>query len=57
MEKANPISSKQANQYDSLWAHAEACIELQGRVPNLLAVDYWSVGSLIEVVNRINGVG
>ena len=53
----NPVLAKRANRRESLEAHARACVAHAGRAPNVLNVDYWSVGSVVDVVGELNGVG
>ena len=53
----NPVLAKRANRRESLNAHARACVAHAGRVPNVLVVDYWSVGSVVGIVDELNGVG
>jgi len=49
--------AEQANQAEVLWAQIERCRELRGIRPNLLAVDFYGVGDLIEVVAELNAQG
>ena len=42
------------NQKDFLQTRLEACTERVGRQTNLLAVDFWSLGDVVEVVNTNN---
>jgi len=51
----NPAASKAANTYDSLWKHVSRCTAEQKK-PNAVMVDFWSVGDLLQVVEKMNGV-
>jgi hypothetical protein len=42
------------NVKDFLQTRLEACTERVGRRTNLLAVDFWSIGDVVEVVNIYN---
>ncbi len=40
-----------------LLARAQACRRIRGRLPNLVAVDFYRRGDVLGVVNTLNGVG
>lgn len=42
------------NEKDFLQARLDACTEIVGRRTNFLAVDFWSIGDVVEVVNLNN---
>ncbi len=42
------------NMKDFLQTRLDACTEMIGRRTNLLAVDFWSIGDVVEVVNSNN---
>jgi hypothetical protein len=46
--------SEEINQKDFLQARLDACTEIVGRRTNFLAVDFWSLGDVVEVVNNNN---
>jgi hypothetical protein len=35
---------------------AQKCERLRGHIPNLVAVDFYGVGDLMRVVDKLNGV-
>jgi hypothetical protein len=45
-----------ANARDVLLARGEACTSERGRLPNILAVDFYADGDLFDVVDVLNGV-
>ena len=53
----NRVDAAIVNDYDFLLARAEQCAEERGQVPNFVAVNFYSQGDLIDVVNTLNGVG
>ena len=54
----NPVAdiedSDIANQYDVLMEHVEKCRQETGYFPNQILVDFYSKGSVLEVVHQIN---
>lgn len=42
------------NMKDFLQNRLDGCTEIIGRRTNLLAVDFWSIGDVVEVVNSNN---
>jgi len=53
---SSPENAAQVNVYDVLWPRVEKCREESGRIPNFVAVDFVSIGDLMRVVDRLNGV-
>jgi len=52
-----PALAEEANARDTLQGRADACTEAWGRPPTILAVDFYEIGALFEVVDALNGVG
>ena len=52
-----PSNAKIVNAHDFLLARARRCERERGRLPNLLAVDFYRTGDLFEVVADLNGLG
>jgi hypothetical protein len=48
--------AKVVNQHDFLTARVERCRRIRGAFPNLIAVDFASVGDVVGVAAEINGV-
>jgi hypothetical protein len=46
-----------ANTYDVLMARARECQRVRGRLPSIIAVDFYATGDLLEVVRTLNGLG
>jgi hypothetical protein len=51
-----PSNAREVNAYDTLLARARACQKLRGRLPNLIAVDFYRRGQLLPVTRTLNGV-
>jgi hypothetical protein len=51
-----PSNAEQVNGYQALLARARKCQQLRGQIPNLVAVDFYGVGDLMRVVDKLNGV-
>jgi hypothetical protein len=51
-----PSIAKQVNAYDRLLARARKCEQARDQVPNLVAVDFYGLGDLTRVVDKLNGV-
>src|SRR5437899_474943 len=51
-----PSNAAIVNAYDFLLARARACRQQRGRLPNILAVDFYDVGDLFRVVRTLNGL-
>jgi len=52
-----PSNAELVNAGEALLARARGCRRERGRLPNLLAVDFYRSGNLFEVVGELNGVG
>jgi hypothetical protein len=54
----NPKPSNAAivNAYDALLARARQCRKERGRLPSLIAVDFYRTGDLLRVARTLNGV-
>lgn len=53
---ADPDTSAKANEFQLLLDRALKCKQERGLVPNLVAVNFWGEGSVVDVVDEINGV-
>jgi len=51
---ASEESAAQANAFDVLYPRAAGCLEETGRMPNFIAVDFYSIGDVLAVVDRLN---
>jgi hypothetical protein len=51
-----PSNAEMVNSYDFLLRRARRCQQTRGRVPNLVAVDFYATGDLMRVVQTLNGV-
>lgn len=51
-----PSNAAIVNAYDFLLKRARACRDQRNRPPNIVAVDFYSVGDLFRVVRTLNGV-
>lgn len=51
-----PENGERVNRFDVLWPRVERCREEAGRIPNFVVVDFVSIGDLVAVVDRLNGV-
>jgi hypothetical protein len=52
-----PSNALVVNRYDFLMQRARRFEKLRGKVPNLVAVDFYATGDLMRVVQTLNGVG
>jgi len=52
-----PSNAKKVNARDPLLRRAKRCEEVRGRVPNLVAVDFYRQGELVRVVDELNEHG
>lgn len=52
-----PSNAAIVNAYDALLARARQCRKERGRLPNLIAVDFYRTGALFGVARTLNGVG
>jgi hypothetical protein len=53
----NRVDGAVLNEYDYLLARARQCEAERGKMPNFIAVNWYSQGDLVDVVNTLNGVG
>lgn len=53
---ASPSLAEQVNHRDFLLPYAQECSAKLGVVPNLMTVDYSTIGDLVEVVDALNGL-
>jgi hypothetical protein len=51
-----PSNSQIVNARDVLLGRARACRRERNHIPNLVAVDFYGVGDLIDVVRELNGI-
>lgn len=49
-------AAREANQREVLMARVEKCRNQRGRVPTMIAVDFYDQGDLLGVVDELNGV-
>ena len=52
----SPALGEEANRYETLQARAEACAAEWGRPPTIVAVDFYDLGAVFDVVDELNGV-
>jgi len=52
----NRVDGAIVNDYDFLLARAQQCAEERGKMPNFVAVNWFSQGDLVDVVDTLNGV-
>jgi hypothetical protein len=45
------------NAYSSLYPRVETCRRERGMIPNFVAVNYYSQGDVVAVVDALDGVG
>ena len=53
----SPGNAAIVNGYDFLLARARQCQTERGHLPNIIAVDFYETGAVLEVANTLNGVG
>lgn len=51
-----PSNAQEVNAYTTLLARARACRRRRGRLPNLIAVDFYRRGQVLRVADTLNGV-
>jgi len=51
-----PSNAEIVNAYSALLARARSCREQRGRLPNIIAVDFYDVGDVFRVVRTLNGL-
>jgi hypothetical protein len=52
----DPAAATEANDIDVLRARVQQCWEERGRRPNIVAVDFFDVGGVMELVDSLNGL-
>ena len=55
LSPASPTSAESANDAEVIRERFSECAELRGRIPNMIAVDFYSVGDLVDTVAELNG--
>ncbi len=53
---ATPALALEVNQYEFLMPRVEACAVERGRLPTVIAVDFYDAGDLFDVVADLNGI-
>lgn len=55
IDKVSPdrVDAATVNTYDALMAHVAKCLQ-RGRRPNLIAVDFYNIGDVVQVVTGLN---
>lgn len=51
-----PSVARRVNAFDFLWGRVSRCVEQRKRTPNMIAVDFYRVGDLFRVVDKLNDV-
>ncbi|MFT4048695.1 MAG: hypothetical protein QM648_02520 [Solirubrobacterales bacterium] len=51
-----PSVARRVNAFDFLWDRVERCRKERAHFPNMVAVDFYRVGDLFKVVDKLNGV-
>ena len=56
IEKVSPdrVDAALVNSYDALMQHVKQCQDTRGKRPNIIAVDFYSIGDLVRVVDELN---
>ncbi len=52
----NRVDGAIVNAYDFLLGRAQQCAEERGKIPNFVAVNWYSQGDLFDVVDTLNGI-
>jgi hypothetical protein len=52
----DPNEAAQVNSYDVLMPRVRQCQAQRGKLPNIVGVNFYSLGDLLRVVNELNGV-
>ncbi|MFN8516640.1 MAG: hypothetical protein U0232_31805, partial [Thermomicrobiales bacterium] len=52
----DPGDAAIVNTYEFLLARARQCQQERGRLPNLIAVDFYQIGDLLRVVDELNNI-
>ncbi len=56
IDPPDPKPAEEVNEHDFLLDRANECQDERDRTPNILAVDFYALGDLFEVVDELNGV-
>ena len=56
VDPPDPVAAEEVNDHEFLIARAQQCAEERGRMPNIVAVDFYGRGDLFDVVKELNGV-
>jgi hypothetical protein len=51
-----PSNAARVNQYDVLLARARECEKQRGQIPNVVAVDFYKTGDVMQVVDTLNRI-
>jgi hypothetical protein len=51
----NETAAAEVNAYDVLMPRAQKCLRDNGKMPNFVTVDFFSLGDTLQVVNELNG--
>ena len=51
-----PSNAEKVNAYDVLLHRARNCQQQRGKLPNLVAVDFYRTGDLLAVIETLNGI-
>ena len=51
-----PSNAARVNAFEPLLRRARECERIRGRLPNLVAVDFYAEGDLLRVVDALNGL-
>jgi hypothetical protein len=51
-----PSNAAKVNEQKALLARVRECEKVRGRLPNLIAVDFYATGDLFQVVEKLNGI-
>jgi hypothetical protein len=51
-----PSNAAVVNAYDFLLGRARRCQRERGRLPNVIAVDFYATGDLLRVARTLNGI-
>jgi hypothetical protein len=49
-------SNAQINDFELVASRLEECLVVRGQIPNIVAVDFWESGDVVEAVDVLNGV-
>jgi hypothetical protein len=52
----SPVTAQQVNDFKFLIRRARECQRQRGLLPNIVAVDFWNQGDVLEVAKELNGI-